>query len=84
MDEALGKYEVQTAQILLSPDDTETRRKHLNARATMTTLLDLDAVPVVNENNVATAEIRFGDNDRLAARVAAMIGADLLVFTVGR
>jgi len=78
--EALGKHEVQTAQILLSPDDTETRRKHLNARATMTTLLDLDAVPVVNENDtVATAEIRFGDNDRLAARVAAMIGADLLV-----
>ena len=78
--EALGAYKVQAAQILLSPDDTETRRKHLNARATMGALLDLGAVPVVNENDtVATAEIRFGDNDRLAARVAAMIGADLLI-----
>jgi len=78
--DALGAHDVQTAQILLSPDDTETRRKHLNARATMSALLALDAVPVVNENDtVATAEIRFGDNDRLAARVAAMIGADLLV-----
>ena len=78
--EALGTHEVQTAQILLSPDDTETRRKHINARTTMLTLLQLGAVPVVNENDtVATAEIRFGDNDRLAARVAAMIGADMLV-----
>ena len=78
--EALGAYKVQAAQILLSPDDTETRRKHLNARATMGALLELGAVPVVNENDtVATAEIRFGDNDRLAARVAAMIGADLLI-----
>ena len=78
--EALGAHKVQTAQILLSPDDTETRRKHINARATMLTLLKLGAVPVVNENDtVATTEIRFGDNDRLAARVAAMIGADLLV-----
>ena len=77
---ALGAHNVQTAQILLSPDDTETRRKHLNARATMSALLALGAVPVVNENDtVATAEIRFGDNDRLAARVAAMIGAELLV-----
>ena len=78
--DALGAHQVQTAQILLSPDDTETRRKHLNARTTMMALLKLSAVPVVNENDtVATAEIRFGDNDRLAARVAAMIGADLLV-----
>ena len=78
--EALGTHEVQTAQILLSPDDTETRRKHINARTTMLALLHLGAVPVVNENDtVATAEIRFGDNDRLAARVAAMIGADMLV-----
>ena len=77
---ALGAHEVQTAQILLSPDDTETRRKHINARTTMLALLQLGAVPVVNENDtVATAEIRFGDNDRLAARVAAMIGADMLV-----
>ena len=78
--DALGAHQVQTAQILLSPDDTETRRKHLNARTTMMALLQLNAVPVVNENDtVATAEIRFGDNDRLAARVAAMIGADVLV-----
>lgn len=78
--EALGAHEVQTAQILLSPDDTETRRKHINARTTMLALLQFGAVPVVNENDtVATAEIRFGDNDRLAARVAAMIGADMLV-----
>ena len=77
---ALATHNIQTAQILLSPDDTETRRRHLNARATMTTLLSLGAVPVVNENDtVATAEIRFGDNDRLAARVAAMLGADMLV-----
>ena len=60
--DALGAHKVQTAQILLSPDDTETRRKHLNARATMGALLELGAVPVVNENDtVATAEIRFGD-----------------------
>ena len=78
--DALSAYNVQTAQILLSPDDTETRRKHLNARATMAVLLGLGAVPVVNENDtVATAEIRFGDNDRLAARVAAMVGAELLI-----
>ncbi len=78
--DALGAHQVQTAQILLSPDDTETRRKHINARTTMLALLQLGAVPVVNENDtVATAEIRFGDNDRLAARVAAMIGADMLV-----
>ncbi len=63
-----------------SPDDTETRRRHLNARATTGTLLDLGVVPVVNENDtVSTAEIRYGDNDQLAARVAAMLGADLLV-----
>ena len=78
--EALATHDIRVAQILLSPDDTETRRRHLNARATMTSLLGLGAVPVVNENDtVATAEIRFGDNDRLAARVAAMISADLLI-----
>ena len=77
---ALATHDIQTAQILLSPDDTETRRRHLNARATITALLSMGAVPVVNENDtVATAEIRFGDNDRLAARVAAMLGADMLV-----
>ena len=77
---ALAAHDICAAQILLSPDDTETRRRHLNARATMSTLISLGAVPVVNENDtVATAEIRFGDNDRLAARVAAMISADLLI-----
>ena len=78
--EALAVHDIRVAQILLSPEDTETRRRHLNARATMSALLGLGAVPVVNENDtVATAEIRFGDNDRLAARVAAMISADLLI-----
>jgi glutamate 5-kinase len=69
-----------TAQILLTRDDTETRRRWLNARATVEALLDMGVVPVVNENDtVATDEIRYGDNDRLAARVAQMIGADLLI-----
>lgn len=69
-----------TAQILLTRDDTETRRRWLNARATVSALLDLGVVPVINENDtVATDEIRYGDNDRLAARVAQMIGADLLI-----
>jgi glutamate 5-kinase len=66
--------------VLLTLDDTEERRRHLNARSTLQMLLKLDAVPVINENDtVATSEIRFGDNDRLAARVAAMISADTLV-----
>lgn len=78
--EALAEEGVRAGQILLAPDDTETRRRHINARATITTLLDLGVVPVVNENDtVTTYEIRFGDNDRLAARVAAMISADLLI-----
>ena len=76
---ALAQHCISTAQILLSPEDTETRRRHLNARATMKTLLELKSVPVVNENDtVTTAEIRYGDNDRLAARVAAMLSADML------
>jgi glutamate 5-kinase len=78
--EALGKHGIAVAQILLTPDDTEERRRHLNARATIEQLLALKAVPVINENDtVATQEIRFGDNDRLAARVAQMITADTLV-----
>ena len=78
--EALGKHGIAVAQILLTPDDTEERRRHLNARATIEQLLALGAVPVINENDtVATQEIRFGDNDRLAARVAQMISADTLV-----
>lgn len=78
--EALAANGLTAAQILLTLDDTEERRRYLNARATIATLLALDAVPVINENDtVATAEIRFGDNDRLAARVAAMVGADALI-----
>ena len=79
-EEALAPHGVVTAQVLLTRDDTETRRRWLNARATVDTLLRLGAVPVINENDtVVTEEIRYGDNDRLAARVAQMIGADLLV-----
>ncbi len=79
-EEALAKHGITVAQILLTPDDTEERRRHLNARATLNQLLALGAVPVINENDtVATAEIRFGDNDRLAARVAQMVSADTLV-----
>ncbi|MDF1794053.1 MAG: glutamate 5-kinase [Thalassobaculaceae bacterium] len=78
--EALARHHLTVAQILLSPDDTEQRRRHLNARATINTLLALGAVPVINENDtVATAEIRFGDNDRLGARVAQMASADTLI-----
>ena len=78
--EALARHGITVAQILLTLEDTEDRRRHLNARATLATLLKLESVPVINENDtVATSEIRFGDNDRLAARVAAMIAADALV-----
>ncbi len=77
---ALSAHKLVAAQLLLTPDDTEDRRRYLNARATLSTLLGLGCVPVINENDtVATAEIRFGDNDQLAARVAEMIGADQLV-----
>ena len=72
--------DIVAAQILLTLGDTEERRRYLNARATLNTLLELNAVPVINENDtVATAEIRFGDNDRLGARVASMMGADQLI-----
>ncbi|WP_373084349.1 glutamate 5-kinase [Sneathiella sp.] len=78
--EILALQKIQVAQILLTPTDTEERRRYLNARSTIATLLDLGALPVVNENDtVATSEIRYGDNDRLAARVAQMISADCLV-----
>lgn len=78
--EALGRHGLGVAQVLLTLDDTEERDRHLNARATLEQLLALGVVPVINENDtVATAEIRFGDNDRLAARVAQMTGADTLV-----
>lgn len=78
--EALSAVGLTAAQLLLTPDDTEDRRRYLNARATLNTLLSLGCIPVINENDtVATAEIRFGDNDRLAARVAEMVQADQLV-----
>ncbi len=77
---ALSARGLTAAQLLLTPGDTEDRRRYLNARATLSTLLGLGCIPVINENDtVATAEIRYGDNDRLAARVAEMIGADQLV-----
>jgi glutamate 5-kinase len=79
-EEALAPHAISAAQVLLTRDDTEVRRRWLNARATVDTLLGFGVVPVVNENDtVATEEIRVGDNDRLAARVAQMIGADVLV-----
>ena len=78
--DALSAHGMNAAQLLLTLEDSEDRRRYLNARATIATLLSLGCVPVINENDtVATAEIRFGDNDRLAARVAEMISADALV-----
>ena len=78
--EALAARGLKSGQILLTLGDTEERRRYLNARATISTLLKMKAVPIINENDtVATTEIRYGDNDRLAARVATMMGADLLV-----
>ncbi|MDO6964573.1 glutamate 5-kinase [Rhizobium alvei] len=78
--ESLSHHEIVAGQILLTLGDTEERRRYLNARATISQLLRLKAIPVINENDtVATTEIRYGDNDRLAARVATMAGADLLV-----
>jgi len=78
--EALGRHDIVTGQILITPNITEERRYYLNARTTIATLLGLGAVPIINENDsVATAEIRYGDNDRLSARVATMIEADCLV-----
>ena len=77
---ALGAHGLIAAQVLLTPDDTEQRRRYLNARATLQNLLALNTVPIINENDtVATQELRYGDNDRLAARVAGMISADCLV-----
>jgi glutamate 5-kinase len=74
------KYEIKTGQILISPDDTEQRRRALNVRRTFDNLFKLNAIPIVNENDTtATAEIKYGDNDRLAARVAQIIGADTLI-----
>ncbi len=78
--QSLARHNIIVAQVLITLDDTEDRRRYLNARNTLDTLLKLRAVPVINENDsVATAEIRFGDNDRLAARVSQMISADTLI-----
>ncbi len=77
---ALASHDIVSAQVLLTLTDTEVRRRYLNARATLNTLLARGAVPVINENDtVATSEIRYGDNDRLAARVSSMMSATCLV-----
>ncbi|MDO8358531.1 MAG: glutamate 5-kinase [Devosia sp.] len=78
--DCLGKHGIVAGQILITPNITEERRYFLNARTTISTLLDLGAIPIINENDsVATAEIKYGDNDRLSARVATMIEADALI-----
>jgi glutamate 5-kinase len=79
-NEALSRHGMTAGQVLVTLGDTEERRRYLNARSTIDKLLEWRAVPVINENDtVATSEIRYGDNDRLAARVATMVSADLLV-----
>lgn len=79
-EEVLAPHGITTAQVLVTLEDTEDRRRYLNSRATMETLLGFGVVPIVNENDtVATDEIRFGDNDRLAAQIAVTVGADQLV-----
>ena len=78
--DVLGHHDITVAQVLVTLQDTESRRRYLNARGTLDAILRLSAVPLINENDtVATDEIRFGDNDRLAARVAAMASADALI-----
>ena len=78
--EVLAEHDLTLAQVLVTLDDSENRRRYINARNTLETLLKLGAVPLINENDtVATDEIRFGDNDRLASRVAVMVSADALV-----
>jgi glutamate 5-kinase len=79
-ERAMAGFGIPTAQLLLTPDDTEARRRWLNARATIEVLLAQGALPVINENDsVATEELRYGDNDRLSARVAQMIRSDVLI-----
>ena len=79
-ESALSKHDLMTAQVLLTLEDTQKRRRYLNGRATLAALLNVGAIPIVNENDtVATDEIRYGDNDRLAARVALMASADALI-----
>ena len=78
--EVLGRHGITAGQVLVTLGDTEERRRYLNARSTIAKLLEWKAIPVINENDtVATNEIRYGDNDRLAARVATMASADLLI-----
>lgn len=78
--EALAEHGIAAAQVLLTPEDTENRRRFLNARGTLARLLERAVIPIVNENDtVATEEIRYGDNDRLAARVAQLVMADALL-----
>ena len=80
LSDAFSPFQQDVAQSLLTPDDTENRRRWLNARATLFHLFDHDIIPIINENDtVATDELRYGDNDRLAARVAQMVGADVLI-----
>ncbi|MEM9788675.1 MAG: glutamate 5-kinase, partial [Pseudomonadota bacterium] len=79
-EEALAPHGITTGQVLVTLEDSEDRRRYLNSRATMETMLGLGVVPIVNENDtIATDEIRYGDNDRLAAQVAVTIGADQLI-----
>ena len=79
-EDVLAPYSISTAQVLVTLEDSEDRRRYLNTRATLETLLSLGVTPIVNENDtVATDEIRYGDNDRLAAQVAVTVGADCLV-----
>lgn len=79
-EEVLAPHRITTAQVLVTLEDSSNRRRYLNSRATLETLLGLGAVPIVNENDtVATDEIRFGDNDRLAAQIAVTVGADQLI-----
>ena len=78
--QSFKKYKINTAQLLLTLNDSEERRRYLNARRTIASLHNNKVIPIINENDtVATEEIRYGDNDRLAARVAQMMGADLLI-----
>ena len=79
-EEALAPHGINTAQVLVTLEDSANRRRYLNSRATLEQLLSLDVVPIVNENDtVATDEIRFGDNDRLAAQISVTVGADQLI-----
>ena len=78
--ELFDKFKIKSGQILITPDDTELRKRALNVRNTFENLFKLKAIPIVNENDTtATSEIKYGDNDRLAARVAQIIGADTLI-----